>query len=204
MLADVGRNGLVDGFAALVTHVGLLDTTLTELTGGSPAYARKAITETAGASGQGSNNAGITFDVPAGATVAAVTFRSALTAGTEYAWWPVDGASPASVKLCTVDSTDVSNDTITSPSHGLTDTQRVVCVAANAGSLPGGLGATTFYYVVSATTDTFKVSLTSGGAAVNITSSGVLFVARCTPEVFASQGTYTFNANAIVYDARLI
>lgn len=204
MLTDAARNGMVDGLAALVTHIALLDTSLTELTGGSPAYARKAITETAGASGQAANNAGLVFDIPAGATVAAVGFRTALTAGTDLGWWPVDGTSPATVKLATCIAADVTANTVTSPAHGLTNGQRVVLVPAVAGSLPAGLGSTTFYFVVGATTDTFQVSLTSGGAAVDITGAGVLFVARCTPETYAAQGTYTVATSGLVYDGRLI
>lgn len=203
-LTDSGRNGLVDGLAALVTHIALLDTSLAEVTGGSPAYARKAITETAGATGQASNTGSLPFDVPAGATVAAVGFRTGLTGGTDLGWWPVDGTSPASVKVATVDAADVTANTITSPGHGLTNGQRVVLLPAMAGSLPAGLSSTTFYFVVGSATDTFQVSLTSGGAAVDITGSGACFAARCTPEVFAAQGTYTIAASGLVYDGRLI
>jgi hypothetical protein len=65
--------------------VGLLDSTGTELTGGSPAYARKAITWGAAANGSMSASNQPVFDVPAGASVKHVIFMSALTSGTEYA-----------------------------------------------------------------------------------------------------------------------
>lgn len=52
----------------------------TELSGGSPAYARKAITW--GAASNGVITATVTFDVPSGATVAGAGYHTALTGGT--------------------------------------------------------------------------------------------------------------------------
>jgi hypothetical protein len=75
-----------------VTHVSLHtaspgDSGANEISGGSPAYARKAITF-ANASGgvlDDSTN-GVTFDVPASTTVTHVGFWSASTAGTFLAY----------------------------------------------------------------------------------------------------------------------
>jgi hypothetical protein len=53
----------------------------TEPSGGSPAYARKALTWTAGAS-DGVVTASATFDVPAGATIVGAGVHTAVTAGT--------------------------------------------------------------------------------------------------------------------------
>lgn len=60
---------------------------LTEISGGSPAYARKAIAYSAASGGliDDSTN-GAVFDIPSGATVASVGFFSAVTAGTLQAW----------------------------------------------------------------------------------------------------------------------
>lgn len=56
---------------------------LTELSGGSPAYARKAITYAAAANRLVDDTTnGVTFDVPAGSTVNYVSRHSASTAGT--------------------------------------------------------------------------------------------------------------------------
>jgi hypothetical protein len=55
-----------------------------EVSGGSPAYARKAITWNAAAGGALDNNANPTFDVPAGTTIRRLGFWSASTAGTYY------------------------------------------------------------------------------------------------------------------------
>lgn len=60
------------------THVGLLNTA-TELTGGSPAYARKTLSYGATANGDWAGAA--TFDVPAGSTVNTVGFYSASSGG---------------------------------------------------------------------------------------------------------------------------
>ena len=59
------RNAAVDGLAAVTSHVGLLDASGVELTGGSPAYARKAVTWAAAAAGIRDNTAALLFDVPA-------------------------------------------------------------------------------------------------------------------------------------------
>lgn len=59
----------------------------TEPSGGSPAYARKPLTWTAGAS-DGVVTAVATFDVPSGATIVGVGVHTAVTGGTY-----LDGAS---------------------------------------------------------------------------------------------------------------
>lgn len=68
---------------ALITHIGLVDDTGTELTGGT--YARLAVTWTT-ASGNGKINLSSDklLDVPAGATVGGWRGYSASTAGTNY------------------------------------------------------------------------------------------------------------------------
>lgn len=76
--------------AAPITHMSLHTafpaTAANEVTGGTPAYARKAITfeAAAGTETPGSIDvtAAPTFDVPGGTTVASVGFWTALTAGT--------------------------------------------------------------------------------------------------------------------------
>lgn len=55
-----------------------------EVTGGSPAYARKAITWNAASGGALDNNANPVFDVPGGTTVAWAGLWSASSAGTFY------------------------------------------------------------------------------------------------------------------------
>lgn len=55
-----------------------------ELAGGSPAYARKAVSWAAPSGGSGDTSANMTFDVPAGSTVAYWGLWSAASGGTFY------------------------------------------------------------------------------------------------------------------------
>jgi hypothetical protein len=81
---------------------------LTEVTGGSPAYARKAIAFAAAAGGISDDTTnGAVFDVPAGTTVAYTGQYSALTAGTLVAFDDVTPESYAAQGTYT--ATDVKN-----------------------------------------------------------------------------------------------
>ena len=87
-LVAAGLNAMGTGLTTLITHVSLHTadpgaTGTSEATGGSPAYARKAITWAAWASGASSNTNAIIFDVPAG-TFTHIGYWSASTAGTYY------------------------------------------------------------------------------------------------------------------------
>lgn len=68
--------------AGLITHIALFNGA-TEITGGSPAYARKAVTWT-GSGAVRSPSANLVFDIPAGATVTNWRGFTALTGGTDY------------------------------------------------------------------------------------------------------------------------
>ena len=78
------RNALRTEGKTLITHIGLIDNTDTELTGGTPAYARKAVTWADGTDGIMRPNANIVFDIPASTTVKGWRGYSALTVGTDY------------------------------------------------------------------------------------------------------------------------
>lgn len=75
-------NAIADAGKALITHVGLVNGSGTELSGGS--YARKAVTWTAASTGNVRLAADQTFEVPAGSTVAGWRGFTALTAGTNH------------------------------------------------------------------------------------------------------------------------
>ena len=77
------RNAIRDYGKTLITHIGLIDNTDTELTGGTPAYARKAVTWANDGTGTKRPNANIAFDVPTG-TVKGWRGYSALATGTDY------------------------------------------------------------------------------------------------------------------------
>lgn len=80
------RNAMVDALAPLCTRLalhsgdpGAANTAANELTGGSPAYARKAVAWNAAAGGAATQNGNVVFDVPA-STVAWISGWN--TAGT--------------------------------------------------------------------------------------------------------------------------
>jgi hypothetical protein len=85
MLDQLSGDGKI-AYAALFTD----DTATTEVTGGSPAYARKAVTwgATDGSGVKTMNGTDPVFDVPA-CTVKAVAFYDAITAGVQYAMFNV-------------------------------------------------------------------------------------------------------------------
>lgn len=76
-------NALAAEGASLITHIALFDSG-SEITGGSPAYARQAVTWTAPSNGLIRPDADLEFDIPAGATVDEWRGFTALTAGTDY------------------------------------------------------------------------------------------------------------------------
>lgn len=213
---DLGRNAGLDGLGTSITHIGVntlvtgppsdgtpgtgATAASTEATGGSPAYARKAVTWATAASGLKSNSASLTFDVAPG-TYAFLSCWSASSgnSGTQYrGWLPING----SVKgFGEVDSADVTADTITSSGHGLANGDRVICFNVFSESLPAGLTEGALYYVVGAATDTFQVSSSLGGSAVAITGQGELYFQRIIPETFASQGQIVVDIGSAVLDA---
>lgn len=96
------RNILAGAYGSAATYAALYTTATgstpptqtagTEVSGGSPAYARKALAGGSWTTGSsGAITVTVTFDVPAGTTVVAAGVHSALTAGTFY-----DGGSVTS------------------------------------------------------------------------------------------------------------
>jgi hypothetical protein len=81
------KNVMLDALGAVLTRIalhsgdpGAANTAANELSGGSPAYARKAIAWNAATGGAIDDSTGPVFDVPAGATVAWISGWN--TAGT--------------------------------------------------------------------------------------------------------------------------
>lgn len=88
------KNILSDAYKGAALYAALYTTAPgasagTEVTGGSPAYARKSISWSASSGGVTSGT--VTFDVPSGTTVVGAGVHSAVTAGTYY-----DGGSVTS------------------------------------------------------------------------------------------------------------
>lgn len=195
-----GQNAAADGIAAVAAflslHTGAPSTTgANEATGGSPAYARKAVTWAAAASGQRASSGAVTFDVPAG-TYYWIGHFSLVTAGTYYGCAPLGGQQPQ------IGTAANAGDTITSYAHGLVNTDRVILEQFQGVALPTGYSEEVVYFVTGATTDTFTVSLTSGGATVTISTDGELSFTKVIPETFAGQGQLTVPSGSAVIDAR--
>ena len=210
----------LDESVTQITHVGIntlttappTDTTpgvstnaaATEATGGSPAYARIAVTWGAAATGTKSNTGALTFDVPAG-TYGFFTFWNASTGNTSnFRGYAVFGGASPKKGFGTVDSADVTANTITSSGHGLINTDRVIFYNVVSETIPAGITEGGAYFVVGSATDTFQIALTSGGAAVDLTGQGEVYWEKVVPEVFAGQGQITAAVGALVLDATAI
>lgn len=193
MFTTTGRNQLLDAtdvaFASL--HSDYPGTTqANEITGGSPAYARKAVTFAAAASGSKASSNSQAFDVPAATTVRWIGGSTAVTAGSGRTVSP-NGAVPKEFLV------DATADTIQCKAHGYADTTKIVFYG---GTAPGGLTAGTVYYVRDSATDTFKVAATSGGTAIDLTSQAGTdcVVSVIVEEAFGAQGTFTLATGAFV------
>lgn len=154
-----------------------------EVSGGAPAYARKAVAFAAPAGASRALSAAITFDVPA-TTVRWFGFWI----GSTYVGYAANGGAQL---LYVVDT--VANN-VRSPVHGLANGTKVVFFN---GTVPTPLVEGTVYFVVGATTDTFQVSATSGGAAIVLTgqpSNSAL--ASIIEDVYAAQGSHTLSADS--------
>lgn len=183
MTIPVGtKNSMLDGQAINTAslHTGFPGTTgASEVTGGTPAYARKAVTINAASGGSRALNAGVTFDVPA-TTVRWIGFWNSTTfVGAA----PNGGGTPKNFVAIS------STDTVYCPAHGFSDTQKIVFYN---GTPPTGLTEGTTYFVRDATTDTFKVAASSGGASIDLTAPASFGCVVCviTEDVYASQGTH--------------
>ncbi|MHC1792203.1 phage tail fiber protein [Solidesulfovibrio sp.] len=88
VLTTAGKNTVLDSglpatlYAALHSGAPGADGSANELTGGTPAYARKAVTMAAASGGSRAATGAVTFDVPAGATVSHGSLWTAETGGT--------------------------------------------------------------------------------------------------------------------------
>lgn len=176
----ISHASLHDGFPGL--------TGTNEISGGTPAYARQAITFAAAAGGAAAANVQPTFDVPAAASVQWVGFWDAVTAGNFYVSGPV--GSSLAVPFCA----DATSDVFASEAHGLVDAQQVVLISTRSEALPGGFTEGDIYFVVNANANDFQLEASIGGGAINVTSPGEGFIMDIVPEAFAGQGSFQLTA----------
>lgn len=209
------KNAMLDALdesATQITHIGIH--TLTdpgtgtnanagEATGGSPAYARQAVTWGAAASGQKTNSGALTFDVPAG-TYGFFTMFNASTGNTSNYRGHIPFGGANAIRGFFSTDTTLTNDALLSVAHGMSDGDRVQLFPVFAEALPTGTGLTAgaILWVVSSAANSFKVSTTQGGAAIDLTAlgGGEGHFQRVVPEVFGAQGQVTVAASALVLD----
>lgn len=87
------RNALRDHAQSLITHIGLKNGSSVELSGGSPAYARKAVTWADTSDGLTRPTGDLVFDVAASSVVASWFGASASSGGTDYGGEPFSSSS---------------------------------------------------------------------------------------------------------------
>ena len=194
--STAARNAMLGGFSGthVSVHTAYSSTGANEVTGGSPAYARKAVTYGAAASEARTASGTPTFDIPAGTTCRFFGMWDASTAGTFLGMISNGGVEQEF-------SVDLSADTVKVPAHGWVATQKIVFVGD---TTPGGLTEGTVYFVAgTVTTDTFQVAATSGGAAINLTSEPgrKCVVSAIVEEAFGAQGTLALSPHVIRLDA---
>jgi hypothetical protein len=199
MLVDSCVNTMLDAVTLDLAslHSAFHATGGNEIAGGSPAYARKAITMGTSSARVRSSSTAPVFDVPA-STVAFVGLWT--NAGTVFrGMFPLGGTEKGF-------QVDLENNRVACEAHGLVQDDRVVFIG---GTPPAGTTEGTLYFVVAVQTgspatlhgdvDTFQVSATLGGAAIDLTGqhAPACKVSKIVPEVFAAQGTYTVNSLTI-------
>lgn len=171
-------------------HTAYSATGANEVAGGSPAYARKAIT-VASAGGTRSRAASTqpVFDVPA----TTIRFVGLWTnAGTVFRGMFANGGTEKGFQV------DVTNNRVLCEAHNLVNDDKVVFYG---GTPPTGLTEGTVYFVVGTTSsdpDYFQVALTQGGAAIDITGqpAAQCKFSKMIEEVFGAQGTFTVQSLA--------
>ena len=187
MLTDATVNAMLDAitYDLCSLHTAYSATGANEVAGGSPAYARKAITVAAASSRARAASSQPVFDVPAAATVRFIGLWT--NAGTVFRGMFANGGSEKGFQV------DTTNERILNEGHGLANDDKVVFYG---GTTPTGITEGTVYWVIGVTPadpDYFQVSLTQGGAAVNITGqpAAQCKFSKIVEETFAAQGTFT-------------
>lgn len=94
-LVNAAKNSMLDQLGTLAAYASLHTADpgtggTSEVMGGSPAYARKAITWAAAASASKATSAQLVFDVPGSTTISYVGYWSAASGGTFYGSRPLD------------------------------------------------------------------------------------------------------------------
>jgi hypothetical protein len=169
-------------------HTAYSATGANEVTGGSPAYARKALTWASAASNSKALSGTYTWNVPASTTVYFVGFWDAVSGGNFQGMAPCGNAS--AYAFAAPSSTSV----LLAPGSSYSAAQQVVVFATGGSTLPSGLTAGTVYWTKSPSGDSTQLSATSGGSAISLSSDGSGIIQVVVPEAFGSQGTFLLSA----------
>lgn len=186
-----GTYSSIIGYASL--HSSYSATGANELTGGSPSYAREALTWSASSGGTKSTaSVAGTFNVPASGTVAYVGLWSASTSGTFAGMGPNGGAAQYGFT-----STAASPVVFTAPSSAYSNNQTVTLFDSAGAVISSDFTIGQIYYVVNAAGATFQLALTSGGTGINSVHVGAGIVQGITVENYGSQGTFTLTSDTL-------
>lgn len=195
MFTDACRNLMLDaaGVTHISAHTAYSATGTSEVTGGSPAYARRAITYAAAATAAKASSSSPTFDIPTGTTVRWVGRWTAITGGT-FLGMEANGGSEQEFAV------DLTANTVLEPAHGRAADSKIVFYGD---TVPTGLTEGTVYFVRNPTTDTYQVGATAGGAAIDLTGypGRKCVVSLIVEEAYASQGTLQVTSNTMRLDA---
>jgi hypothetical protein len=197
-LSTAGRNQALNSWAAQAQYASLHtaypgNNGANEVSGGSPAYARKAISWASASGGRVTQSGSVSFDVPGSTTIGWVGFWTAATGGTFL----------GSAELGAVEDPQpfyaaASTDQFEVESHGFANGDAVVVFdVGNLSALPGGITKGTIYYVRDVSGDSFKLAATSGGSAIDLSSNGSGTIKRIQVVTFAAQGTYLLSGTEI-------
>jgi hypothetical protein len=174
-------------------HTAYSSTGTSEVSGGSPAYARQAVTWSSAAAGsKASASIAAAFNVPVATTVSFVGLWSAVSSGTFAGMGPA-GAGTQYAFTCT----NASPGVFTAPGSSYSNTQTVVLFNGAGATIPAAFTVGTVYYVVSASGATFSLSASSGGSAINTAGTGAGLVQAVAVEVFSGQGTYSVTSETL-------
>lgn len=178
-------------FASL--HTAYSATGTNELTGGSPAYARKAITFSAASGGSKASSTQPVFDVPPLTTVAYVGLWQLVTAGT-FAGMGANGGATQFAFTCTL----ASPGSFTAPGSTYSVNDTVVLFPGAGATLPTGTTLGTVYFIGTVTGAVFTLSTTLANAnPVNTSTVGAGIVQKITTETFNAQGTFTVSLDTL-------
>jgi hypothetical protein len=179
----------------LSAHTAYSSTGTNEVTGGTPAYARKAVTYGAAAAEAKTASGTPVFDIPTGTTVRFIGMWDALTAG-NFLGMIANGGNEQEFAV------DIATENrIKLAAHGWVATQKVVFTGDTP---PAPLVEGTVYFVAGVVnTNDFQVSATSGGAAITLTAEPgrKCVISAIVEETFGAQGTLTVNTHTLRLDA---